>query len=191
MKVERPHLAASPDAKVARGDPLRQVAALRKREADVADFDPLQNLVVQPLVVDVDIVRRIELTTVVVVDAYVDSVGDRAAHPGAELNVRFDGGDKTGRAVLGHRVAWAKPIPAATHLDPTLDRDPQVGVFAEYIRQHVRLRQRHAGATRHLLLQEQGVHPRVELVKVRYFRRRRRPGRYRSARRPQRQLLAG
>src|SRR5690606_23825426 len=86
--VQRPQLTDRREAEIAGGHAARQVARRRQPQRHVADLYALYDLAGPALVVDVDVVRRAEvLTPLVVVDVDVDPVRDRAAHLHAELDV--------------------------------------------------------------------------------------------------------
>src|SRR5690606_30005159 len=133
LEVERPELALRAEAEVARGDALRDEARGGQPDRDVADLEALEDLVLEALVVDVDVVRRVELAPLVVIHVDVDALRDRAGHADPELDVRLELREQAGVAVeLEAAQARLGPRPASAQLDAPADHHAQNGVIAHH-----------------------------------------------------------
>ena len=136
LHVQSPDPGGGLEAEVARRDPLRQVARRRQLDAHVAHLHPLQQLARPALVVDVDVVRGVELPPLVVVDVHVDPVGDHAAHLHPELDVRPQPRERVRAAAeLERRVARPVAVPGAAQLAAPLDLEPEVRHLLHHLRQ--------------------------------------------------------
>ena len=86
-KAHRPQLAHGLKAVVAAGNAAGDEPACRRLEGDVADLELLDQLVALPLVVDLDVVGRVELALAVVVHVEVNPLRHDAARAHVELEV--------------------------------------------------------------------------------------------------------
>ncbi len=136
MKFDRPHLAGGPESEVARRNPLRQEAVLGQRKRYIPDLQPLHDFIVQTLIKNVDVVRRIELAAIIVVHVHMDPLGYRAAQAGPELDVRLQRRDERRIAVeLYRQIAGSEAVPPAAQLHTPLNRRAKVRVSAKHIGQ--------------------------------------------------------
>ena len=128
LELERADLAGAAQPEVACGNPLGEKARLRQPERHVADFETLENLVVEPLVIEVDVVGGGELAVLVVVDVDDHPVGDRAAHLDAELQIGLQlWEDSRVAPELDASVTRPEPRPVASELASPSDTDVEVG----------------------------------------------------------------
>ena len=128
LEIDRAQLAGGAQTEVAGGDALREEARLGEPEGHVSDLDPLDNLVRQPLIEDVDVVGGRELARLVVVDVHHDPVRDGAAHLDAELKLGHEAGQEAGLASqLDAGVAGPKAGPVASELSPAPNAHVQIG----------------------------------------------------------------
>jgi hypothetical protein len=94
----------------------------------------------QSLVIHVDVVGRVELAGLVVIDIDMDPVRDRAAHPDTELDVRLQLREQVRVAIeLDGRVARAEPGPRAAQVARARDTDAEVGLVGEPARRRGRI----------------------------------------------------
>ena len=119
----------------ATGNSGGDVARRRRLEGDVADLEPLQDFVSLPLVVDGDVVGRVELALRVVVHVHVNAVGDDA--PGAGVELEIDQRLERAAAVE-HRIeapggALSALILLAAKFHSAVELEAEVGVVGDDI----------------------------------------------------------
>ena len=128
LELERADLTGAAQAEVAGGNPLGEEARFRQPERYVADFDTLKDLVIEPLIEEVDVVCSGEFAVLVVIDADDHTVGNRAAHLDAELEVGLQLWEYARVAPeLDAGVARPEPRPVASELAPPADPDVEIG----------------------------------------------------------------
>ncbi len=128
---------------------------MRQGEADVADLEPLQDLVLETLIEDVDVVGGVELAPVVIVHAHVQALRQRASHPRPHLDVRLERRDQAGAAVrLDRHVARTEAVPATAQLDPPLDLESEVRILTQHVRDRLLVPGSRLGGWRGSLLTE-------------------------------------
>ena len=133
-------------AEVVGRNAARNEPRVRGGEGHVADLDAPQDFVVEALVVDLDVVRRLELPLGVVVHVQVDALAHDAARAHGEL--RLEPGRRKPAAAraaearrVGRRAAEVLE-PVEAHLEPRVDPHAEVGVAGH------RAHRRQAGAGR-------------------------------------------